>query len=237
MRAYLIILLISFSWSMSDGSRFSKKVEYEYSAYIDLLNIKIGEASLSVEESDNIEGVDVYHLNFSVKTSKLGDRIYKIRNKIDVWIDKENLNVVRQEKSVREVRKKKKSITSIQGELAITNGKKYIINKNTFDPYSLLLTLPEFEIPIETSKKFNIVDAGKVREIELTNKGFRKVRTPYGTFSAYTLTPSKNDDSILKNKGDMEVSYASIGDNLVPVEILIKLGQGVISLRLKKVRE
>ena len=166
MRAYLIILLISFSWSMSDGSRFSKKVEYEYSAYIDLLNIKIGEASLSVEGFDNIEGRDVYHLNFSVKTSKLGDRIYKIRNKIDVWIDKENLNVVRQEKSVREVRKKKKSITSIQGELAITNGKKYIINENTFDPYSLLLILPEFEIPIETSKKFNIVDAGKVRRSE-----------------------------------------------------------------------
>ena len=138
---------------------------------------------------------------------------------------------------MREVRKKKKSITSIQGELAITNGKKYIIKENTFDPYSLLLILPEFEIPIETSKKFNIVDAGKVREIELTNTGFRKIRTPYGTFSAYTLTPSKSDDSILKNKGDMEVSYASIGNNLVPVEILIKLGQGVISLRLKKVHE
>ena len=237
MRAYLIILLISFSWSMSDGSRFSKKVEYQYSAYIDILNIKIGEASLSVEESGKIEGRDVYHLNFSVKTSKLGDRIYKIRNKIDVWIDKENLNVVKQEKIVREARKKKKSITSIQGELAITNGKKYIINKNTFDPYSLLLILPEFEIPIETSKKFNIVDAGKVREIELTNEGFRKIRTPYDTFLAYTLTPSKNDDSVLKNKGDMEISYALIDDNLVPVEILIKLGQGVISLRLKKVRE
>ena len=161
MRAYLIILLISFSWSMSDDSRFSKKVEYEYSAYIDLLNIKIGEASLSVEESDNIEGRDVYHLNFSVKTSKLGDRIYKIRNKIDVWIDKENLNVVRQEKSVREVRKKKKSITSIQGELATTNDKKYIINKNTFDPYSLLLILPEFEIPIETSKNLILLMLAK----------------------------------------------------------------------------
>lgn len=237
MRAYLIILLISFSWSMSDSSRFSKKVEYQYSAYIDILNIKIGEASLSVEESGKIEGRDVYHLNFSVKTSKLGDRIYKIRNKIDVWIDKENLNVVKQEKIVREARKKKKSITSIQGELAITNGKKYIIKKNTFDPYSLLLILPEFEIPIESSKKFNIVDAGKVREIELTNEGFRKIRTPYDTFLAYTLTPSKNDDSVLKNKGDMEISYALIDDNLVPVEILIKLGQGVISLRLKKVRE
>ena len=237
MRAYLIILLISFTWSMSDSSRFSKKVEYEYSAYINLLNIKIGEASLSVEEPGNIGDRDVYHLNFSVKTSKLGDRIYKIRNKIDVWIDKENLNVVRQDKSVREVRKKKKSITSIQGEFAITNGKKYIINENTFDPYSLLLILPEFEIPIETSKKFNIVDAGKVKEIELTNEGVNKIRTPYGTFLAYTLTPSKNDDAVLKNKGDMEISYASINGNLVPIQILIKLGQGVISLRLKKVRE
>tara|TARA_B100001059_G_scaffold230532_1_gene264885 strand:- start:238 stop:951 length:714 start_codon:yes stop_codon:yes gene_type:complete len=237
MRAYLIILLLSFSWSMSESDRFSKKVEYEYSVYIDLLNIKIGGASLSIKESGNIEGRDVYHLNFSVKTSKLGDRIYKIRNKIDVWIDKKNLNVVRQEKNIRELRKKKNSITSIQGELATTNGKKYIINKNTFDPYSLLLILPEFEIPEETSKRFNIVDAGTVREIELTNEGFSKTRTPYGTFLAYTLTPSKNDDSILKNKGDMEVSYALIGENLIPIEILIKLGQGVISLRLKKVHE
>jgi|TARA_B100001093_G_scaffold215569_1_gene206903 hypothetical protein len=237
MRAYLIILFISLSWSMPDINRFSKVIKYEYSAYIDLLNIKIGEASLSVEKTDNIGGQDVYHLNFSVKTSKLGDRIYKIRNKIDVWIDKENLNVVRQEKSIRELRKKKKSITSIQGELANTNGKKYIINENTFDPYSLLLILPEFEIPIETSKKFNIVDAGKVKEIELTNEGVNKIRTPYGTFLAYTLTPSKNDDAVLKNKGDMEISYASINGNLVPIQILIKLGQGVISLRLKKVRE
>ena len=40
-----------------------------------------------------------------------------------------------------------------------------------------------------------------------------------------------------KNKGDMEVSYVSINDTLVPAEILIKLGSGVIELRLKKIRE
>ena len=35
----------------------------------------------------------------------------------------------------------------------------------------------------------------------------------------------------------MEVSYVSINDTLVPAEILIKLGGGVIELRLKKIRE
>ena len=44
-------------------------------------------------------------------------------------------------------------------------------------------------------------------------------------------------ETILKNKGDMEVIYVSIDDILVPVRILIKLGSGVIELRLKKIRE
>ena len=35
----------------------------------------------------------------------------------------------------------------------------------------------------------------------------------------------------------MEVSYASIDGTLVPIEIIIKLGQGVITLKLKKVLE
>ena len=35
----------------------------------------------------------------------------------------------------------------------------------------------------------------------------------------------------------MEVIYAPIDDILVPVRILIKLGSGVIELRLKKILE
>ena len=47
----------------------------------------------------------------------------------------------------------------------------------------------------------------------------------------------KNGQPVLKNKGDMEVSYVSIDDNLVPAKILIKLGSGIIELRLKKILE
>ena len=35
----------------------------------------------------------------------------------------------------------------------------------------------------------------------------------------------------------MEVSYALINGSLVPVEIMIKLGRGIITLKLKKVHE
>lgn len=236
----LIILFILSSVMLkanSPNGQFDSKVTYEYNVYLEVLNLKLGEASLSVKEPDNINGTDVYHLNFNVRTTKLGDSIYKIRNKIDVWINQETLNVVKQNKNIRELRKKKNSETMIRNEKGVTNGKEFIVNKNVFDPYSLILILSEFDIPNNQSKKFNIVDAGKSRVIEIKNLGTEIIETPYGDKQGYTLSPVKNGKPILKNKGDMEVSYVSINDTLIPAEILIKLGSGVIELRLKKIRE
>jgi hypothetical protein len=219
------------------SDRFNSKVKYEYNVYLEVLNLKLGEASLSIKEPDNIEGINVYHLNFNVRTTRLGDSIYKIRNTIDVWINQETLNVVKQNKNIRELRKKKNSETIIINQKGITNGKEFIINENSFDPYSLILILSEFDIPDNQSKKFNIVDAGKSRVIEIKNLGTEMIKTPYGNKQGYTLSPVKNGQPILKNKGDMKVIYVSIDDILVPVRILIKLGSGVIELRLKKIRE
>ncbi len=219
------------------NDRFDSKVKYEYNVYLKLLNLKLGQASLSIKDPDNIEGINVYHLNFNVRTTKLGDSVYKIRNKIDVWINQETLNVVKQNKSIRELRKKKNSETIIRNEQGITNGKEFIVKENSFDPYSLILILSEFDIADNQSKKFNIVDAGKSRVIEIKNLGTEMIETPYGNKQGYTLSPIKNGQPVLKNKGDMEIIYVSINDILVPAKILLKLGGGVLELRLKKIRE
>tara|TARA_B100002051_G_C16582146_1_gene558240 strand:+ start:63 stop:737 length:675 start_codon:yes stop_codon:yes gene_type:complete len=219
------------------NDRFDSKVKYEYNVYLKLLNLKLGQASLSIKDPDNIEGINVYHLNFNVRTTKLGDSVYKIRNKIDVWINQETLNVVKQNKSIRELRKKKNSETIIRNKQGITNGKEFIVKENSFDPYSLILILSEFDIADNQSKKFNIVDAGKSRVIEIKNLGTEMIETPYGNKQGYTLSPIKNGQPVLKNKGDMEIIYVSINDILVPAKILLKLGGGVLELRLKKIRE
>ena len=239
MKLIIIIVLSSFTlMANSQNNRFDSKVKYEYNVYLEVLNLKLGEASLSVKAPGIIDGINVYHLNFNVRTTKLGDTIYKIRNKIDVWVNQETLNVVKQNKNIRELRKKKSSETIIKNkEKGITNGKEFMVKDNIFDPYSLILILSEFDIPNGQSKEFNIVDAGKSREIEIKNLGTQIIKTPYGNKQGYTLSPVKNGQPVLKNKGDMEVSYVSINDTLVPAKILIKLGSGVIELRLKKIRE
>jgi len=236
----LILLLVLSSFTLTANSQtnpFDSKVKYEYNVYLEILNLKLGEASLSVKDPGNIDGIDVYHLNFNVRTTKLGDSIYKIRNKIDVWVNQETLNVVKQNKNIKELRKKKNSETIIRNQKGITNGKEFMVKENVFDPYSLILILSEFDIPNGQSKEFNIIDAGKSRVIEIKNLGTQTIKTPYGNKQGYTLSPVKNGQPVLKNKGDMEVSYVSIEDTLVPAKILIKLGSGVIELRLKRIRE
>ena len=239
MKLIIILVLSSFTlMANSQNNRFDSKIKYEYNVYLEVLNLKLGEASLSVKDPGIIDGINVYHLNFNVRTTRLGDSIYKIRNKIDVWVNKETLNLVKQNKNIRELRKKKNSETIIKNkEKGITNGKEFMVKDNIFDPYSLILILSEFDIPNGQSKEFNIVDAGKSREIEIKNLGTQIIKTPYGNKQGYTLSPVKNGQPVLKNKGDMEVSYVSIDDTLVPAKILIKLGSGVIELRLKKIRE
>ena len=235
----IIILVLSSFTLMANGQtdRFDSKVKYEYNVYLEVLNLKLGEASLLVKDPGKIDGIDVYHLNFNVRTTKLGDSIYKIRNKIDVWVNKETMNVVKQIKNISELRKKKNSETMIRNQKGITNGKEFMVKENVFDPYSLILILSEFDIPNNQSKKFNIVDAGKSRVIEIKNLGTQTIKTPYGNKQGYTLSPVKNGQPVLKNKGDMEVSYVSIDDTLVPAKIMIKLSSGVIELRLKKILE
>lgn len=219
------------------NNRFDSKVKYEYNVYLKVLNLKLGQASLSIKDPDNIEGINVYHLSFNVRTTRLGDSIYKIRNEIDVWINKETLNVVKQNKSIRELRKKQNSETIIRNEKGVTNGKEFIVKGNSFDPYSLILILSEFDIAENQSKKFNIIDAGKSRMIKIKNLGTEMIKTPYGNKQGYTLSPINNGKPVLKNKGDMEITYVSINDILVPARILLKLGGGVLELRLKKIRE
>tara|TARA_Y200000002_G_C22545193_1_gene605775 strand:+ start:181 stop:897 length:717 start_codon:yes stop_codon:yes gene_type:complete len=238
MKLIIILILSSFTlMANNQNDRFDSKVKYEYNVYLEVLNLKLGEASLSVKDPGVIDGINVYHLNFNVRTTRLGDSIYKIRNKIDVWLNQETLNVVKQNKNIRELRKKNNSETIIRNQIGITNGKEFMVKENIFDPFSLILILSEFDIPNGQSKEFNIVDAGKSRTIEIKNLGTKTIKTPYGNKLGYTLSPVKNGQPVLKNKGDMEVSYVSINDNLVPAKILIKLGSGVIELRLKKIRE
>ena len=218
------------------GSIYAQSIavgeEYKYDVLFG--PFKLGKASLKTEKSEIINNEDAYHFQFVVKTSKLGDQLYKIRDEINTWISKNDLSLIKQEKNIREKNFRRQSTTTINNNIAITNDKEYMLPGKVIDPYGLIMIMRDINIPKNSSKKFLTIDEGKVREIEIKNIGGEKIRTPAGKFDAYTYTPIYNGKSALKNKGDIEISYAIVGNNrTIPVNIIIKLKSGVIVLKLK----
>ncbi len=193
--------------------------EYKYEVLFG--PFKLGKASLKTEKIEVINNQEVYHFRFYVKTSKLGDRLYKIRDEINTW-------------NIREKNFRRQSTTTITNNIATTNNKDYTLPGKVIDPYGLIMIMRDINIQENSSKKFLTIDEGRVREIEIKNIGYNKIRTPAGKFNAYTYTPIYNGKSALKNKGDMEIAYA-IGKNnkTIPAQITIKLKSGVIVLTLK----
>ena len=218
------------------GSIYAQSIavgeEYKYDVLFG--PFKLGKASLKTEKSEIINNEDTYHFQFIVKTSKLGDQLYKIRDEINTWISKNDLSLIKQEKNIREKNFRRQSTTTINNNIAITNDKEYMLPGKVIDPYGLIMIMRDINIPKNSSKKFLTIDEGKVREIEIKNIGGERIRTPAGKFDAYTYTPIYNGKSALKNKGDIEISYAIVGNNrTIPVNIIIKLKSGVIVLKLK----
>ena len=109
--------------------------------------IPSGEASLEVIGHDSINGIGTYHARFKARTNPALDRLYKLRDQVDIWMDETDLFTHQLKKNIREGNYHKKVLTTIHydASLAIINSDTVVITELVRDPYSLfyyLRTLP-----------------------------------------------------------------------------------------------
>ena len=64
--------------------------------------IPSGEASLEVIDRDSINGIGTYHARFKARTNPALDRLYKLRDQVDIWMDETDLFTHQLKKNIRE---------------------------------------------------------------------------------------------------------------------------------------
>tara|TARA_X000000368_G_C23027460_1_gene710910 strand:+ start:1181 stop:1933 length:753 start_codon:yes stop_codon:yes gene_type:complete len=234
-------IVFIFLFCTLNAQAFFPGEKYEYDVYYKF--IRIGHAYMETsKEIDIIEGQESYHVTYKFRTTDVGDRIYKVRDQLELWINKDTLQLIRQKKTLRERKWKHDSVITMKDNLAMIHGikeeKKYYKEREApdffYNPYSMILILRNFEIEEGDFMKF-VTFEKKVKVIDITNIGYKKIKTPLGKFDAYTYKPFYKGSAALKNSGDLELSYALVGNVIAPVKIAIKLnkGYGTIDLRLQ----
>lgn len=234
MQRLLIILTLLFSLNYSQNIPFKVGEHLTYTLRFNV--IKMGHGSLSVESIDSISGVQSYHIKFRVKTSKFADKIFRVRDQIDIWINKNDLTTQKINKQINEGKYHRKYHTSIDYNnlIAITNKDTIEINGAVRDPYSLLYYFRTIPLIVGQILDFTTFDNKKLTDFQVIIDGKETVITPAGKFPCIVVKPFRKGKTLLKNEGDMKIWFSD--DELhLPVQIQIKLKFGSMLLQLKTI--
>ena len=232
-RLSIIVILIFFS-TYVNGNRLPFRVgeTLNYTAKFNF--IPAGTAKLKVVSLDTINNNPTFHIQYSARTGSIADKLFKIRDQVDSWVDKKGLFLYHQKKTIRQGNYKKKSNTKLfySDSLAIVNKDSIPISGAVFDPYSLFYYLRTIPLIMGKTLNMNTFDNGLFTDFQLRVDKWETLSCPAGTFKCLVINPFKDGKTLLKNEGDMTIWFSDDARR-IPVQILVKLKYGTMKLKLK----
>ena len=232
MRYLASILLLTLSINYSQNKQLNPGEKFLYTLQFNF--VRMGQGSLSVQEDQIIDGVPAHHVTFAANTNKFADRIFKVRDKVDIWLDRNDLTTLKVIKKIREgdYRKNYHTVIHYDSLYAITNNDTIPLAGKVRDPYSLLFYLRTIPLEVGQILDFTTFDNKKITSFQVVVDGKETVETPSGTYYCKIIRPFREGKALLKNKGDM-IIWLSDDEHCIPIQIKIKLNFGSMLLQLK----
>jgi hypothetical protein len=195
--------------------------------------IPAGTAALKIVSLDTVNNIPSFHIQYSARTGSFADRLFKIRDRVDSWIDIEGLFVHRQVKSIRQGNYRKNSQTELfyGDSLAVVNNDSIHISEIVFDPYSLFYYLRTIPLVLKETLKMVTFDNNSFTNFQLHVDKVESITVPAGIFKCLVIKPFKDGKTLLRNEGDMTIWFSE-DLRRIPVQILVKLKYGTMNLKL-----
>ena len=232
---WLILLFIGSVFMVGQELPFRPGEQLKYTARFNVL--PVGEALLTVVALGQIDNIATYHINYQARTGSVADRLFKIRDNIDIWFDNQEMYTYRVDKNINEGRYHRKFSTYInyRDSIAVTGKDTVAITQSVRDPYSLFYYLRSQPLIIGNTLQLVTFDNNKQTDFQLKVIEKQRINVPAGTFSCLVVKPFRKQRALFKNQGDIEV-WLSDDKRRLPVQIHIKLKYGSLVLRLKEVK-
>ena len=233
MKHLSLIILFLFSFLIAE-TPFKVGESLKYSADFNL--IRVGQAELYVAGLENINDLETYHVTFSANTTGLADQLFKIRDQIDIWMDKKDFFTHRLIKNINEgnYRNNVDVKFDYQKSIAITNTKEVSIDFKARDSFSMFYYLRTIPLKRNEVMSFSSYEGKRIVHYNLQMTGKETIRTNLGTFNCKVIRPYREGKNLFKNQGDMQI-WISDDSKRLPIKIQIKMKFGSMTLLLKNV--
>ena len=231
----IIILSIAHFENINSSIPYSiinKKLNY----ILEFQNISAGNGYILLQE-DSLNKQSVIKLKSEIKTNKYVDWLYKIRNKITIYMDNDDLSLIKVINKINEggYKKNHNALVDIKNMKIINDRSTKDIKQKIYSPLSIIFSIREKMISLEKNFQYRTYSNGKQKNINISLIGTEKIKTPFGEFNTIIFNPtSSNNKPVLKNSGDMKIWYTDDHKKL-PIKIELKIKYGSIILLLENI--
>jgi len=183
--------------------------------------IYAGDATLEIRNVATLDSARAYHIISQARTSGTFDVVFKVRDRIDSFMDFDNLFSLRFEKHIREGRFKhdEKVVFDQKNHLAIYDDKKVAIAPSTQDFLSALYYART--LPLDVGMAIAMANHTSGRNYPIYIKVLRRerIRVPAGEFECLVCEPVLQTTSIFEHKGKLTIW---ITDDRVKMPVLLR---------------
>jgi len=215
------------AWNVGEKLVFS--VDYGF--------YKAGTATMSVNEIADVNGDKCYHILTTAESNDFISNFYKVRDKVDSYIDAKGMFSRRFEKHLREGKYKSDRIVDFYHDrkIALNTEKKHALTEiplYVHDVLSALYYLRTKELVVGRDEFVDVYADGKVYPLKVIVHKKETVKVKAGKFSCIKIEPIMKSEGIFKQEGKLTV-WITDDEYKIPVKMSSKVLIGSIGTNLE----
>jgi hypothetical protein len=218
-------------WSAGENLVFS--VEYGF--------YRAGTATMSVLDAEYVNGGLSFHIRTTAESNDFISSFYKVRDKVDSYVDIKGIFSRRFEKRLREGGYSSDEYVDLYHDRLIalsTKQKRALVEIPLYvqDILSTLYYIRTFDLKVGRNETIETYADGKVYPLKVLVYKKEKVEVPAGTFMCVLIEPVLKSEGIFRQKGRLLV-WLTDDKNRIPVKMTSKVAIGNIAAKLVSYRK
>jgi len=233
--ALSIILSGAFAVPFMDGERLSFDVKYGL--------VNAAEATLEARTS-SFQGKPVWHLTTNAKTHNFFDKVFKVRDRVESWWDKETLLPYKFAKNLQEGNYKQHRVHIYDHPTGKTTYQKWSFSDSRFEnsvmdmPANTQDILSAFyyvrSVPLSVGKSIyvDITADGRAMKTEVVVHRRENINTIFGKVNCLVIEPKLRGEAVFKQSGRILI-WLTDDEYKIPVRLESKITIGSFVATLK----
>lgn len=202
---------------------------------------RAGAATMEVMGVEQVKGYNCYHIHTTAESNKFISSFYKVRDKVDSYIDTQGIYSRRFEKHLREGNYHMDELVDLYQDrrIALSTRNKYALVEIPLyvqDILSTLYYIRTFDLKVGKTETIETYADGKVYPLKVFVNKREKVEVPAGTFTCLQIEPQLKSEGIFRQKGRLLV-WVTDDQYKMPVKMTSKVTIGSIASKLESYKK